>query len=146
MVLREALPIRVARVLLLEAAGVRQEDLAEVAGRRCTERGSGEPIAYECGQESAVIDVGVGEDDGRERLRLDRERSPVAQSQLFHPLVEATVDQESFPIGLEQVLRARDGARCAQEGQLHGRVSAREALPASTGCPNTVWLRSAYHP
>ena len=47
----------------------------------------------------------------------DRQRLPVALAQFLEPLKQAAVDEDPDAGGVEQVLRAGDSARGAQEGK-----------------------------
>ena len=47
--------------------------------------------------------------------RIDRQRVPIAQSQLFEPLKEAAVDQSAAAAHVEKKLRTGDGSGCAEK-------------------------------
>ncbi len=52
------------RVFFLQVAGVREDDAAQIHGGRSGVDRAGEALAAEAGNPSAVVQVGVGEDDG----------------------------------------------------------------------------------
>ena len=51
-----------------------------------------------------MIQVGVGQDDRVNRRRIDRERVPVAQPELFQSLKQAAIHQNPASIDLQEVL------------------------------------------
>jgi hypothetical protein len=64
-----------------------------------------------------VVDVRVCQDNGFDRRRIDREDCPVTPAQLGQPLKLPAVDQDAATVHLEQVFRARDGARGTKKRQ-----------------------------
>ena len=116
------LPARVSfRELLVELARVEQDERRQLdrAGRRV------DPSAVagldEQRQEPAVIEMGVGQQDRVELVRLVGERDPVPDRFVRAALEHPAVDQDPGPIGDEQELRAGDRGRAAEELDVHGR-------------------------
>ena len=72
-------------------------------------------------QVAAVIDVGVGEHDGIDRLGRDRQRLPIAQPQLLKALEQAAVHQDGRVAMAQEVFRTGHGARGTQKLKLHGK-------------------------
>ena len=110
--------VGVARVLFLDVGRVRQQHPQQAQGWRCGEGRPSEALAHQQRQDARVVDVGMGEDDGVERRRLDRERRPVAQAQVLGSLEHARVDQHLLAVRLDQVTRPRDGAGSPQEREV----------------------------
>ncbi len=75
MVLGVPLAVGVARLLLLQTGGVLEDDLGEFGRRRRAENGSGEALARQRRQVPHVVEVGVGDHDGVDAGRIERERS-----------------------------------------------------------------------
>ena len=85
-------------------------------------------------QQPAVVEVGVGEDDRVERRRVNAQRHPVAHRLVGAALEHAAVDEDPRPAGVDEVARARDGPRPAEEGELHASIvthAARRARPCA---------------
>ncbi len=66
-----------------------------------------------------MVDVRVGQHDGIDRFRLQREDIPVAQPQLLEALEQSAVDQHALAAVLQQVFRSRDSACGTQESNSH---------------------------
>ena len=113
-VLRGSPGVVVGGLLLLEVAGVRQHDPREVRGPAGSGDASPEAILDEPGQVADVVDVGVGQRDGVDLRRVDRQPIPVPESKLLQPLVKTAVDEKLLPTRLDQELRAGDRPRGAQ--------------------------------
>ena len=110
-----------ARVFFLDVRGIRQHERAEIAGARGAEDAAAKTSGHEAGQIAAVVEVRMREDHGVDPGRIDRQRGPVAQAQLFEPLEEPAVDEHAVIAQVEQVLGAGDGARGAEKCQgCHG--------------------------
>ena len=67
-----------------------------------------------------MVEVGVRQQDGVERRRVERERDPVADRLVRAALEHAAVDEDRGLLGGEQELRAGDGRRATEEVDLHG--------------------------
>ena len=87
-------PVGVGGLLLLESAAVAQQDLDERRRLRRARHPTVEAVVDEPGEISAVIDVGMGEDDLVDGGRIDRERSPVALPIGLETLEQAAVHQD----------------------------------------------------
>jgi hypothetical protein len=64
-----------------------------------------------------MVQMSVGQNDGLDRRRIDRQRFPVTLPQFLQPLKQTAVDQEPAAVDLEQVLRSSHRSRGAEEGQ-----------------------------
>ena len=66
--------------------------------------------------------MGMGEDDGVDAARLNRKRRPILQAQRLEALKQAAVDEQPMIALLDKVLRSRDRAGTAEEGEIqtHG--------------------------
>ena len=62
----------------------------------------------------------MGQQDGVELARVERERDPVADRFVRAALEHPAVDEDPGPLGVEQELRAGDGRRATEEVDLHG--------------------------
>ena len=104
--------------------------------------GPREPALDEERQQAAMVQVGVGQHDRVETLRVEAERDPVADGLVRAPLEHAAVDQDPGPFGLEEELRTGDGGRATQEVDLHGRHGdsphVHRGIVASMPPPNAV--------
>jgi tetratricopeptide (TPR) repeat protein len=118
-VLGEAVPIGVVGLLLLEPGRVGEHDLAELRGAVGHEHRAREPLAREHRHVPDVVEMGMGDDDGVDRRRIDRKRLAVAEPEALDALEQPGVDQHARPAGVEQELAAGDRAGRAQERQ-HG--------------------------
>src|SRR5439155_25422238 len=74
-------------------------------------------------QISTMIEVRMREDDGVDAPGIDRQRRPVALSQLFEPLKQAAVDQHLMVAQIEQMLRPGDGSRGSEKGERRHRLT-----------------------
>ena len=86
-------------------------DLAQVLCALRAEHAAAESLRHQPRQITAVIEVRVGQDNGVDARRLDRQVLPVALAQLLQPLEEPRVNHDARPAGFDQILRARDRAR-----------------------------------
>src|SRR5215471_5292474 len=82
------------RLLLLQMAGVRQDHRAEVDGRRRGIDRSGKALLDEPGNPTAMVQVGMGENDSIDLAGRDRCILPVSLSPFFVALEYATVNQD----------------------------------------------------
>ncbi len=87
-------------VFLLDVAGVLEEDLGGFDGGGGGVDATSETVADEPRQIAGVIEMGVGEEDGIDAVRGDREGIPVTPEQ-FSFLVDAAVDQDAGAFGFE---------------------------------------------
>ena len=76
-----------------------------------------EPVGDKHRQAAAVIDMGVRQDDGVKRLRVEGEVSIVLDRFGSLALEETAVEGDSLSVGFEQMERAGHFARSAVRGQ-----------------------------
>jgi len=117
LVLAESLLVGPARVLFLEVARIGKDDAAQIDGRRRRQHGPVETAAHHDRQVAGVIEVSVGQHHGVDRGGFDRRRIPIALPEILEPLEQPAIDEQPEAVVLEQVLRAGDGARGAEERQ-----------------------------
>ena len=78
-----AVAVGVFGVFFIQVCTVREQYLAQVERRGCAVDLSCEPVCREARKISGMIDMGMGQNDGIDAGRVDREGLPVAQAQLF---------------------------------------------------------------
>ncbi len=123
------LPARLAlRELLVQMPGVEQHELGELDGPGGRVDGTLEPRLDQQRQQAAMVEVGVGQHDGVELGRLERERDPVPDGLVGRALEHAAIDQHPGLIGREQELRAGDGGRAPEKVDLHARHGDRTSV------------------
>ena len=75
--LRQVVPVEELGVLLLQEGAVHQDQFGDVPRRlRCVDPAA-ETISNERGQVSAIVEMGLCQDDGVDGVRLNRELLPV---------------------------------------------------------------------
>src|SRR5207302_6339178 len=99
----------------------------------------GEAVGDERGDEAAVIQVRVREEQGVDLARREGERQAVTDGVVGVPLEHPAVDEDPRASRGEEELRTGDGGRAAEERQLHGR----DLPPASPYSGGDVRSRSA---
>ena len=114
-VLRVAVTVRVRRILLLNTAGIRQDDPAEVLGAGGAEHPAAKALRHQAREVAAMIEVRVCEDHGVDLTHRNRELLPVPLAQLFEALEETRVNEHFHSAGVEQVFGACDGPGRAEE-------------------------------
>ncbi len=100
------LPVRVRRILFLDAGGIRQEDPRKVGRRRRRVDRSPEAFFDKAGQHSGVIDMRVREENSIQFTRIERRLVPVAEPKLLEPLELAAIDKYARIVRFEQETRA----------------------------------------
>ena len=89
------------------------------------------PFFYEPWDASAMVHVGVGQEEGRDLLRVE---PPLPVVHCFHvltPLEEAAVDQV-FPFVFQEKTRTGDASGCSKTGDPHSDVlSSRSEIDGS---------------
>ena len=105
------------RIAFLQVGTVPEDDLGDRGGPLGADDGAGETVADQPRQIAGVIEVGMGEDDRVDRVRVDGQRGPVEFAQVLDPLEQTAVDQDPGVVGLQQVLGAGDGAGRPQAAQ-----------------------------
>ena len=107
--------------LLLQLARIEQHQAGQFDRARGGEDGSLEAARHDVRNQAAVVEVGVGEQDGVQLGRVVGERDAVADCLVGAALEHAAIDQDPGPAGGQQELRAGDRGRRAQELELHHR-------------------------
>jgi hypothetical protein len=126
-------PVAVGEVslLFLQTPAVGQQYLAQVARRGGAQHLAGKAVTHQQRQGAAVVEVGVGQDDSVDVRRRDRQRRPVAQTQLLEALEQAAIDQHLPAACTHQIFRAGYRARGTEKLDFH-------ALPFLQGCAAIV--------
>jgi hypothetical protein len=91
----KAVPVGEGGVFFLDVAAVGQQDAAQVPRAGGGMHPAVEAFAHQQWQVAAVVQVGVGQDDGVDLAGHHRQGSPVAQAQLLVALEQPAVDQEA---------------------------------------------------
>jgi hypothetical protein len=112
---RRARLVPIPRLLLVEMAGVQQQDSQEVLGSVSRYDVAAVALPRERRQVAAVVDVGVGQQDLANRARLDRQRLPVPHAQLFEALEQPAVYERRPAVDVHGELRAGHRAGGAEE-------------------------------
>ena len=119
-----ALLAGVARLLLLDLAGVLEDQRDQPAARLGAVDRTVEALGDEAGQETGVVEVSVRQQDRRQLVRLEDELAPVALLELVVALVETAVDQQPGVAPAQQGGAAGDrSARAAECDFAHGSSS-----------------------
>ena len=95
--------------LLVELARVEQDERRPVRSSRRWRGSAREAALDQQREQAAVVEVGVGQQDGVDLGRVEGERDPVADRLVGAALEHAAVDQDAGPLGHEQVLGAGHG-------------------------------------
>ena len=116
------LPARLAlRELLLELAGVEEDQPGQLAGALRRDDPAAIALVHDVRDQSAVVEVGVGQEHDVERARVVGERHAIPHRLVRAALEHPAVDQDAGAAGLEEVLRAGDGGRATEEVEVHPR-------------------------
>ena len=95
------MPVRELGVLLLQMPRVSQEDRAEVdRGTRAVD-GTSEAALDQQRQIAGVVEMGVGENNGVDTARFDRERRPILEAQRLEALKQTAVDEDLMVLMLD---------------------------------------------
>ncbi len=62
-----------------------------------------------------MVEMRMRQQNGVERIRLERQPLPVSQAQRFQALEKAAIDKVAFVASLDQILRTGDGTGRAQK-------------------------------
>lgn len=119
---RRAAPPGCLGLLLLEVPAVRQEERAQVRGAGRGVHRTAESALHEGGDVARVVEVGVGEHDGVDRLGRDRQGRAVALAQLLVALEETAVHEDPLAAVLEEVPGTGHRIRRAEEAQVRTAV------------------------
>jgi hypothetical protein len=119
MVLGIAVAVREVGFFLLQPRAVAQHDVAQFGRGRRAVHGPAKSFTCKHRKIAGVIDVRMREHDGVERVGRERQRPPVAQSQVLGALEQAAIDQDAPAAVLDQVFRAGHGFGRAEKSQFH---------------------------
>lgn len=89
-----------------------------------------------------VVDVGVGQDDSVQRLRVEWRAAPVLLAELLVALEEPAIDEDASAVALDEVARARDGIRGSQESSSCWHLPSPSAHVAALE-PSREWMTSS---
>jgi len=89
-------------VFFLYFGRIEQDYLSNLGGRGSAEKLAFETISNELGQQPAVVEVGVCEQNGVNRIWRNSERLPVSGLEITF-LVQSAVDENLAAVGLEQM-------------------------------------------
>ncbi|EXS69031.1 hypothetical protein BF95_11740 [Sphingobium sp. Ant17] len=103
-------------VLLLEVSAVRQKKFAQGFGGPCAENGSIPAETRHARQSAGMIEMRMGQQHQVDVGDLGRNGRPVEAAQVPRPLEQAGIYDDLRLAVIHQVTRARDGLRCAEEG------------------------------
>ena len=134
-VLGKAVPVRVARLFVLQVAGIGQQQPAQLDARRRGEHLAAKAELDQARNEAAVVDVRMRQQHRVDRGRRHRQRRPVAQAQLLQALEQPAIDEQAPAVVFDEVLRSRHGAGGTEELQSH------QSLPgaAPAPCSSSTW-------
>ena len=98
-------------------AAVREHEGEQVRGRLRGMDRAPEPVLGELGQQTAVIDVGMGQQDEVDGVGLEGKAAVVELTHRLGALEHAAVDQEPTPAVLDPIAGAGHGAGPAMKRQ-----------------------------
>ena len=131
------------RELLLELARVEQDEGRQLDRALRRPDRSREAGLDDVRDQAAVVEVGMGQQDRVDRLRVVGQRNPVADRLVRAALEHPAIDQDRGPVGGQQILRTGHGRGRPEELEVHPR-----SLPprAWSGRPRSEVGRPAHHP
>ena len=94
LVFAETFPVGVLGILLLELGSIAEEDFSQFARGPRGVDGAVVAFAHEPREEPRVVDVGVGEEDGRYPLRIVTRAFPVELAKLLEALEHPAIDED----------------------------------------------------
>lgn len=115
-------------VLFLEARRIEEDDLSDIAGGFSAVNTAAEAVFDQFGDEAGVVDVGMGDQDGINAVRWNRERLPVTFA-VGAFLIESAIDEDTGLVGFKEVTGAGNVARRAEEGQFDFQSDASGLFP-----------------
>jgi len=130
--------IEVEGIFLLDMSGIVEHDLGDVERGGGTEDGTVEAGFHQSRQVSAVIDMGVGEDDGIEVARVAGELFVLLPGFGAVSLEETAIEEKPELAAFDEVLTAGDLLGSPVKGDLHSRVfrlKRREAIVEGSFIP-----------
>ena len=121
-VFAKAMAVGEKRVFFLQVATVGPQNFAQVARARAHMHPPGKAIALQLGHITAVVKVGMGQDDRVHAAGRHWQGIPVAQTQLLKTLEQTAVDEQRLRAAANQVFGAGDAVCAADElkGHCHG--------------------------
>ena len=105
------------RILFLEVASIRQQDLAQIARRSGAKDRSCKSLLYKQRQIARMVDMRVRQNDGANSVRRHWKPSPVFQAQCLETLKQAAIDQNARVAAFDKKFRAGNCASAAKEGK-----------------------------
>ncbi len=118
--LADAASVEAFGILLLDMSGVEEDQFGEVGGGGGRVNGTAKAAAGEDGEASAVIEVGVGKDNGVEAFGIDGLDGAVLGVGGPSALEETEIHQDAGRAGFDEIGGACDFAGRAAEGDFHG--------------------------
>src|SRR3546814_7580762 len=97
-------------VLLVEISAILENERRHVARRRGRVDATPKAVTHEARQIARVIEMGLGENDCIAAGGRDRQRFPIASTQIFHALTNAAIVQDALAVVLAQMFRTGDGS------------------------------------
>jgi hypothetical protein len=98
---------------------VGQDDAGELSRRGRAEDAPAKALTDESRQVARVIEMGVRQHDGVDRVGTHGKGLPISLPQLLQSLEQAAIDENSLASVLEKVFGSRDGARGTEKRQRH---------------------------
>jgi hypothetical protein len=97
-------PVKELGILLLQESTVHQDQFSHIPRRFRRVDPAAETIPDKPGQVSAVVEMGMCQDDGVDGVRLNWKLLPVQFAQVLESLEQAAIDQDAMAFTGEQVL------------------------------------------
>ena len=113
-------------VVLLNVGGIQEHVGAEIARCRSGVDRPVEAVAHQRGQIAAVVDVRVRKDDRVDLARVERQVPIALECDLSPSLEHPAIQEQVEAVGVHQVHRSGDGARCTPELDVHRGTPRRE--------------------
>ena len=141
---QRACPRRASVGPLVEARPLEPRARAQHASEEFVRCGRREDLSLEAEvgkhpEPAAVVDVRVRKHHHVDLRRIEGKIMVAFQRFLSPPLIQAAVQQDTLAVDLDQMFRARGGARGAAEGKFHGGLGKAEVVhPLVAGTPRTA--------
>lgn len=108
MMLRVPTPVGGTGVFFLDPRRVGKHERAQVLRRRRAEDAAAESLRNEPGQEAAMVQMRVGQDDRVDAGRVERQGGPVPKAKLLQALEQSAVDEHTMVADIQQMFGAGD--------------------------------------
>ena len=108
-------------VFLLNIGAVFQHHLAKALRRRCAKDLPPESLLHESRQVAAMIDVGVGEDDGFDIRRVEGESAVTFLRFISSAVIHPAIKEDRLSCHRQQMHGTGNGARGPLELKMHGK-------------------------